>query len=65
MRNPKPTVIYGDTVYKVRSHKTEVPNLDAMDRMAALMWLNRNTYPRGTNNRRPRPNLSGLRMEVR
>lgn len=60
----KPTVTYNDTVYKVRSRKTEIPNLDTMDRMAALTWLNRNTYPRGTNYQRPQPNLSGLRVQV-
>lgn len=64
MRNPMPTVTYGDTVYKLRSRKTDVPDLSAMDRMSALVWLNRNTYPQGTSHRRPRPNLSGLRMEA-
>ncbi len=61
----KPTVIYDDRVYKVRSRKTEVPDLAAMDHIAALVWLNRYTYPKGTNHRRPAPNLSGLKLEVR
>ena len=33
--------------YKVRSNKTVVPDLATMDRMAALLWLNANTYPKG------------------
>lgn len=62
---PMPTVIHNDTVYKVRSRKTEIPDLAAMDEMAVLVWLLRNTYPRGTNHRRPRPNLAGLNLAVR
>lgn len=46
-RGPMPEVIYGDSVYKLRSRKTVVPDLGAMDRMAALIWLNRNTTRRG------------------
>jgi hypothetical protein len=60
-----PTVVYNGKVYKVRSRKTEIPDLDAMDRTAALIWLLRNTYPRGTNHRRPAPNLPGLNVIVR
>jgi len=61
----KPTVVYGGVAYKVRSHRTEIPDLEAMDRIDALIWLNRNTYGRGTNHRRPWPNLSGLTLVVR
>lgn len=59
-RNPMPTVTYDGVTYKVRSRKTEIPDLEAMDRMGALVWLNQNTYPRG-NGTRTQPNpLAGL-----
>jgi hypothetical protein len=55
-----PTVTYGGTTYKLRSRKTEVPDLDAMDRLGALMWINQNTTRRGAGiNTRPNP-LRGL-----
>ena len=46
-----PTVTFNDRTYKVRSRKTEIPELAAMDEMAALVWLLRSTYPTGTNRR--------------
>ena len=46
-RNPMPTVTYDGSTYKVRSRKTEIPDLEAMPRTAALQWLCANTYPRG------------------
>ncbi len=64
-RGPMPTVEYNSKVYKVRSRKTEIPDLAAMDRMGALIWLNRNTYPLGTNHRRLTPNLPCLKLVVR
>lgn len=63
--NPMPTVEYNGRVYKVRSRKTEIPDLAAMDGIAASMWLIRNTYPRGASNRPAAPNLRGLTMTVR
>lgn len=63
--NPMPTVIYNDRAYKVRSRKTEIPDLDAMRHTDALFWLLRNTYPQGTNHRRPAPNLPSLTLRVR
>ncbi|MEU4558407.1 hypothetical protein AB0F72_08455 [Actinoplanes sp. NPDC023936] len=60
-----PTVEHNGRVYKLRSRKTEIPDLGAMDGIAVAMWLLRNTYPRGTNHRRPTPNLSGLSVTVR
>jgi hypothetical protein len=65
VNGPMPTVTYDGTTYKARSRKTEIPDLGAMDRIAALMWLVRNTYPRGTNHRRPTPNLAGLNVVIR
>lgn len=62
--NPMPTVTYNNRTYKVRSRKTEIPDLSTMDRIAALTWLIRNTYPRGYQ-RDPGPNLSGLTLTVR
>lgn len=55
----KPTVTYDGVTYKVRSRKTAIPDLAAMDRTAALIWLNQNTHARGTNYRRPNP-LAGM-----
>lgn len=45
--NPMPTVTYEGKTYKLRSRKTEVPDLEAMNEFAALIWLNRNTTARG------------------
>jgi hypothetical protein len=61
----KRLVTYDGIAYKVRSGKAEIPDLAAMDRMAALIWLNQNTYARGTNHRRPAPNIAGINLEVR
>lgn len=56
----KPAVTYDGKTYKVKSRKTPIPDLAAMDRMAALIWLNEHTYPRG-NGLRTKPNpLAGL-----
>ncbi len=63
MRGPMPTVTYNGQTYKVRSRKTDIPDLDAMSGTAAAMWLIRNTYPRGYS--QPRPNLAGLTITVR
>jgi hypothetical protein len=61
---PKPTVTYNGATYKVRSHKTQIPDLDQMDGISAAMWLIRNTYPRGYQSD-PGPNLAGLKITVR
>jgi hypothetical protein len=64
-RGPMPTVEYNGKVYKMRSRKTEIPDLAAMDSIPALMWLLRNTTPKGTNHRRPAPTLPNLPLTVR
>lgn len=64
-RGPMPTVTYNGKTYKVRSRSIEIPDLDAMERTGALVWLVRNTYPTGTNHRRLAPNLAGLNLVVR
>jgi hypothetical protein len=56
---PKPTVEYDGQTYKVRSHATEIPDLEAMNRLGALIWLNRNTHAKGRSNVKPNP-LAGL-----
>ena len=59
-RGPMPTVTYDGKVYKLRSRKTEIPDLGAMERMAALIWINQNTTKRGAGTRtQPNP-LRGL-----
>ncbi len=60
MINPKREVSYDGCTYKVRSNKIEIPDFDQMERMAVLVWLNRNTYPIGVGIRtRPNP-LQGI-----
>jgi hypothetical protein len=57
---PMPTVTYDGTTYKLRSRKTEIPDFDAMGRLGALVWINRNTTRRGAGiNTRPDP-LRGM-----
>lgn len=46
-RGPMPTVTYDGNTYKLRSRQTTIPDLAAMRRIEALVWLNRNTTPRG------------------
>jgi hypothetical protein len=65
----KRTVTYDGKTYKVRKDNIEIPDLDSMERMAALVWLNQETYASGAGTRtRPNP-LAGLgdaiRLEVR
>lgn len=50
------TVTYGESTYKVRG-RVEVPDLNTMDRLAALIWLNRHTYARGYSKSNP---LAGI-----
>lgn len=47
VKNPMPTVVYQGRSYKLRSRKTETPDLTAMTTLEALVWINRNTTPRG------------------
>ena len=56
----KRTVTYGGQTYKVRKDKTEIPDLDAMERMAALVWLNQETYATGTGTRSRPVSLAGM-----
>lgn len=58
-RSAKPIVEYDGTVYKVRSANTVIPELLEMDRIEALIWLNRNTYGKGRSNQKPNL-LAGL-----
>lgn len=61
----KRRVDYSGVTYALRSNSIEVPDLDAMSRLAALVWLNQNTVAKGRSTRPVQPNLSGLRMEVK
>lgn len=49
----KRNVEWDGRFYKVRSDKIEIPDLQSMERFAALLWLNAHTYPRGYS--RPNP----------
>jgi hypothetical protein len=55
----KRSVTYDGKTYKVRKDSIEIPDLDAMTRMEALVWLVAETYPLNTNHRRPNP-LTGM-----
>lgn len=46
--------------YKVRKDSIDIPDLDAMTRIEALVWLNQETYATGSGLRtRPNP-LAGI-----
>lgn len=53
----KREVEWNGRFYKVKSSKIVIPDLSKMERFAALLWLNANTYARGYS--RPNP-LAGL-----
>lgn len=57
-RGPKRTVEFNGRTYSVRSDSIEIPDLAGMERLAALMWLNANTYASGYSV--PKVNLRGL-----
>ncbi|SHT14204.1 Uncharacterised protein [Mycobacteroides abscessus subsp. abscessus] len=62
-RGPKPRVEYGGRTYTTRKWSVEIPDLYAMDSLAALVWLNQNTIPTGTGIRTASaPNLRGLNL---
>ena len=41
--------------YRVKSDTVEIPDLTSLDRIAALVWLNQNTYRRGYSTAKPNP----------
>lgn len=45
--NTKRRVSFDGIEYAVRSGKRAIPDLSAMDRLGALIWLNKNTTRRG------------------
>ena len=63
-RGPKPTVEYEGVTYSCRRYNVEIPDLTAMTRIEALVWLNQNTVKRGYS-RDPGVNLYGIALEVR
>lgn len=62
----KRTVEYDGRTYKVRSDKVDIPDLDALERFSALIWLNQNTYATGysTKKQNPLEGYGGI-LEVR
>jgi len=58
-RQPARTVTYGDSTYKVKG-KVEIPDLTKMERMDALIWLNRNTHARGYSKANPLAGIGGV-----
>ncbi|MDX1887926.1 hypothetical protein [Mycolicibacterium sp. 120270] len=64
-RGPKPVVEYEGQTYTARRYGVDVPDLYAMTRLQALVWLNQNTYKRGHSTKTPTPNLAGLKLVVR
>jgi len=55
----KRMVEFDGCVYSVRSDKIEIPNLAAMDRISALLWLCKHTYARGYSRGNPLAGLGG------
>jgi hypothetical protein len=62
---PKPQVVYDDRIYSCRRYDADIPDLAAMPRLDALVWLNQNTTKRGHSNKPAAPNLAGLTLVVR
>jgi hypothetical protein len=62
-RGPKPRITYDGKTYTARRWSVEIPDLAAMDRLAALVWLAQNTTPTGYS--RPKPNLPPINLVVR
>ena len=58
-RGPMPRVEYDGEVYCMTSRKTEIPDLYSMDRMAARLWLLRNTRGRGYGKETPNISFGG------
>ena len=52
-RNPRREVEWNGRFYKVKSNSIAIPDLRALPRIEALLWLCSNTYPKGYS----RPNL--------
>lgn len=64
-RGPKPRVEYDGKTYTARAWHVDIPDLNAMTRTAALLWIMRNTIPTGVGIRTaPAPNLHGLTLRV-
>ncbi len=64
-RGPKPVIEYDGQTYSARKYDIEVPDLDSLSRLEALIWLNQYTCKRGHSTKAPEPNLCGLIMVVR
>ena len=58
-KNFRPQVEWNGRIYKLRSAKTSIPDLASMERIAVLMWLNANTYPRGYSKPNPLAGFEG------
>jgi hypothetical protein len=56
--NSMPTVTYKGETYKLRSRKTEIPDLENMDSLSAFVWINKNTTAKGYS-KEPNP-LTGM-----
>jgi hypothetical protein len=57
-RTEKREVMWDGKYYKVKSSKVEIPDLSAMGRIEALIWINKNTYARGR--QKPDDPLTGM-----
>ena len=58
-RGPMPIVEFDGKTYSLLSRKTVVPDLKNMERMKALLWILRNTRPRGYSKPNPLAGLGG------
>jgi len=59
-KQPLPKIEWNGLLYSLKSHKTPVPDLKSMDRMSAILWLNRNTRASGYSKANPLAGLGGI-----
>lgn len=60
--NPMPTVEFEGRTYSLRTRSVVAPDLGKMDKIGALVWLNRNAVRRGFQKGRP---LIACHMSIR
>lgn len=59
VRKPKREVEWNGSWYKVKSNTVEIPDLKALPRIEALLWLNNETYARGYSKPNPLAGYAG------
>lgn len=59
VRSPKREIEWDGRTYKVRRNSTVIPDLQSLPRMEALIWLCRETCPRGFSKPNPLAGYGG------